>query len=89
MKIFGSFRIKQTAQGKIYSIPDCRILSSAEAIEQSLVFWWRGGDSGKIILFPIWDLAVYQCRTYVDRRSFKRVLHNMLPGDGHKLRVGF
>src|SRR5271157_244780 len=89
MQIFGGFRIKQAAQGKIYPIPDCRILSSAKASEQSLVFVWRGSDSGKIILFPIWDLATCQCRTYVDRRSFKRVLHKMLSGDDHKLRVGF
>src|SRR5271157_667941 len=89
MQIFGGFRIKQAAQGKIYPIPDCRILSSAKASEQSLVFVWRGSDSGKIILFPIWDLATCQCRTYVNRRSFKRVLHKMLSGDDHKLRVGF
>src|SRR5690348_998160 len=87
MKIFRSLRVEQAAQGQIYSIPDCRILPGANAIEQSLVFARRGSDSGKIILFPFRDLVTCQCHTYVDRQSCKRILHKMLTSNGHKLRM--
>src|SRR5262249_11292266 len=76
-RIFWSLPVEQAAQGKIDSIPDCRILSGAKAVEQSVMLIGVAGNSRKIVLFPRRDQAVYQCRAHAERRSFERVLHQI------------
>src|SRR5262249_52432974 len=75
LRVFWSLRIEQAGPGKIDSIPDCRILSGAKAVEQSVTLIGVAGNSRKIVLFPRRNQAVYQCRTHAERRSFERVLH--------------